>query len=740
MWLLRHPPSDHGVANVDDGVDNGAFVHFVFANLDRAFKSDSGGVGTHSGLPFSPNGRKAASILHHIKQCSKFQLPLQGKKAHAHVIKSGLDLHGPLFPNALINMYGKCGHLEDALHVFDTMPHRDLVSWASIFTAHNQANLPTRTLLLFSRMIFGGGPDPDHFIFASLVRACAGSSALGPGLQLHARFLVSPYSDDDVVKSALVDFYAKCGLPDEANKVFSSIVSKNVVSWTSLMYGYARMGRKSETLELLHKMPCKNLHSWTALISGFVQGGHSIESFKIFNEMRGEGVDNQEPFIFSSLIAGSASLAMLALGKQVHRLVIGLGFESNSYLNNALIDMYAKCSEILSAEKIFKSMKTRDIISWTSIIVGLAQHGRADEALSFYDEMIITDLKPNEVTFTGLIYACSHAGLVERGLQLFNSMVDDFGIKPSLQHYTCLVDLYSRSGHLEKAEHVLNSMPFEPDEAVWATLLSACAQKGETETGVRIANHLLQVGLEDPSTCILMSNVYARAAMWERVSAVRKLMANLEVKKEPGYSCVDLGKENEVFYAGESAHAMKDEIFECLKELDEEMRRRGYLPDTSFVLHDMEQQEKERQLFWHSERLAVAYGLLKSSPGSCIRVIKNLRVCGDCHTVLKFISSIVGREIVVRDANRFHRFKDGLCSCRDFWRNNFLCCLAGQWTIEGRALSLGNLARVGGIAEGGGDWGEPARYPAIRNQFPNFILKDNDLLEGYGIDVDESRS
>ncbi|KAI3470043.1 hypothetical protein Pfo_026706 [Paulownia fortunei] len=608
-----------------------------------------------------------SQILHQIKQCSKFQLPIQGKKLHAHVIKSGLDLHGPLYPNTLIDMYGKCGHLEDAIQLFDEMPDRDLASWASIFTAHNQANLPKHTLFLFSNMMSSDGLQPDHFIFASLVKACAGLTALKLGLQLHAQFVVSLFSDDDVVKSSLVDFYAKCGLPDKASRVFDSIASKNVVSWTSLIYGYARMGRKSEALELLHDMPCKNLYSWTALISGFVQGGHCVDSFRLFNELRREGVDIEGPFVLSSLIAGSASLTMLELGKQVHRLVIGLGYESSSYASNALIDMYAKCSDVLAADKIFGNMRKRDVVSWTSIIIGMAQHGRAHEALSLYDEMTLAGLKPNEVTFTGLIYACSHVGLVDKGRQLFKAMVVDYGLRPSLQHYTCLVDLYSRSGHLEEAENVLNSMPFTPDEAAWAALLSACSQVGKTKTGIRIANHLLQLGPEDPSTCILMSNIYARAAMWESVSTVRKLMVAMELKKKPGYSCVDLGKENQVFYAGETTHPMKDEIFGLLKELDAEMRKRGYVPDTSLVLHDMEQQEKERQLFWHSERLAVAYGLLKSAPGTSIRILKNLRVCGDCHTVLKFICSIVNREIVVRDANRFHHFKDGVCSCHDFW-------------------------------------------------------------------------
>lgn len=479
---------------------------------------------------------------------------------------------------------------------------------------------------------------------------------------------MSPFSDNDVVKSSLVDFYAKCGLPDDAGRVFETIVSKNVVSWTSLVYGYARMGRKSEAIELLHDMPDKNLYTWTAAISAFVQGGHCEESFRIFAELRRDGFKIGEPFTLSSLITGTTDLAMLELGKQVHGLVIRLGYASNMYIRNALIHMYAKCSDVLAAERIFSHTRDRDVVVWTSIIVGMAQHGRADEALSLYDEMISTGVRPNEVTFMGLIYACSHAGLVEKGQSLFESMVQDYGLRRSLHHYTALVDLYGRSGHLEEAENVLSSMPFRPDEVTWATILSACSHAGKIEAGVRIANRLLLLGPEDPSTCILMSNIYARAAMWGSVSTVRRLMAVMDLKKKPGYSCADLGKENQVFFAGETMeNPMKDEVFMVLKELDAEMRKRGYMPDTSSVLHDMEQPEKERQLFWHSERQALAYALLKSAPSKPIRIIKNLRICCDCHTAFKLICSITSREILVRDVSRFHCFKNGACSCGDFW-------------------------------------------------------------------------
>lgn len=604
--------------------------------------------------------------LHQLKLCAKRHTPFTANNLHAQIIKAGLDQSGPL-PNTLIDVYGKCGLIQDARHLFDEMPHRDHVSWASILTAYNQANLPHLTLSMFPTMLKDDGLGPDHFVLASLVKACTGLSAIRQGKQVHAHFVSSQFHDDDVVKSSLVDMYAKCGLVDNARGVFDSILLRNSVSWTAMISGYARHGRKSEASDLFQRVPVRNLFTWTALISGLVQSGNGIDAFYLFIEMRREEVDIVDPLVLSSIVGASANLAVLELGKQIHGLVITLGYESCIFISNSLVDMYAKCSDILAAKEIFGSIQQRDVVSWTSIIVGTAQHGQANEALAFYDEMISAGAKPNEVTFVGLIYACSHVGLVNKGRYLFKSMMEDYGINPSLQHYTCYLDLLSRSGQLDEAEDLINSMPFKPDEPTWAALLSACKQHNNIEMGIRVADHLLSLKPEDPSTYILLSNIYARAALWEKVSKVRKLMGFMEVKKQPGYSGIEFGKESEVFYAGETMHPMKDEIFGLLKKLDAKMRRRGYVPDTSSVLHDMEWPEKERQLFWHSERLAVAYGLLRAVPGTVIRVVKNLRVCGDCHTVLKFISTIMKREIVVRDANRYHHFKDGKCSCNDFW-------------------------------------------------------------------------
>ncbi|KAG9451770.1 hypothetical protein H6P81_004674 [Aristolochia fimbriata] len=605
-------------------------------------------------------------ILSALKTAAKHQNTSQTRQLHACIVKVGFEGFLPLL-NSLLNAYSKCSSLEDALQLFNEITPRDPFTWSSLLSLLTRSNLSQVAVTLFSTSFSFDKIQPDGHIYASLLNACANLLSSKQGKQIHAQFVISYFCDDDVVKSALVDMYSKCHTPDDARKVFDTIRIKNSISLTAMVYGYSLNGRHLEAIQIFKEMPFKSLPSWTALISGFVQHGNGINALKFFKKMRFEVIHIEDPFVICSVVGASATLASLALGKQLHCLVILLGYESSIFVSNALVDMYAKCSDIFASRQVFDNINGRDVVSWTAMIVGAAQHGWAEVALGLFDKMVFEGLTPNEVTFVGLIYACSHKGLVDKGRQLFNSMTSDYGIKPSLQHYTCLLDLLSRSGLLQEAKDVIMGMPFDPDEATWGALLSACKREGDVCMGIEIADHLLSLNPQEPSTYILLSNTYASACMWDQVAKVRKLISVMPVSKVPGYSWVELGMESYMFCAGELMHPMKDEILRLLEEIMEKMKERGYVPDTSSVLHDLEQQEKQEQLFLHSERLAVALGLLKATPGSAIRVVKNLRVCGDCHTVLKLISDIVSREIIVRDTNRFHHFKDGICSCNDFW-------------------------------------------------------------------------
>uniref|UniRef100_A0A0E0DRG5 Pentacotripeptide-repeat region of PRORP domain-containing protein n=1 Tax=Oryza meridionalis TaxID=40149 RepID=A0A0E0DRG5_9ORYZ len=450
--------------------------------------------------------------------------------AHARILKEGLAHHAPI-PAALVSAYAK-SRLPDDLHLFDETPRRDIYLYSSLLAAVSRSASPELALPVLRRMLSADALRPDHFVIASVASVSARLRSLRLGRQLHAHFVASPYSGDDVVKSSLVDMYCKCGFPDDARKVFDSMGVKNSVMWTALVSGYASNGRGEEALQLFRSMPGRNLFAWTALISGLVKTGESVGAVELFVEMRRDGVRIDDAFVLSIVIGGSADLAAFVLGRQLHGSAMRLGFLSSMIVGNALIDMYSKCSDILSAREVSAGITFRDVISWTTMVVGEAQHGRAEEALALYDRMVLVGAKPNEVTFVGLIYACSHAGLVQKGRQLFESMKND------------------RSGHLLEAEELMTTMPYEPDEATWGALLSACKKYKDAEMCIRIADKLLELRPKDSSTYILLSNVYAVNGKWDFVAKVRKCMIGLEIRKEPGYSWIEAGKEFRLFHAG----------------------------------------------------------------------------------------------------------------------------------------------------------------------------------------------
>jgi pentatricopeptide repeat protein len=278
-----------------------------------------------------------------------------------------------------------------------------------------------------------------------------------------------------------------------------------------------------------------------------------------------------------------------------------------------------------------------------------------------------TGMNPNHITFVSVLSACSHTGLIDEGRQYFDSMSQDYQLTPGVKHYTCMVDLLGRAGRLDEAEDIIRKVPVEPDAGLWGALLGACRIHGNIELGERVAARLFEIEPENPGYYVLLSNIYATAGRWHDIAKVRTMMADKRLKKVPGCSWIELDDKVHAFRVGEKVHPQSKEIYAMLETLAAQMEAAGYVPNTNFVLHDVEEELKEDILYSHSEKLAIAFGLLNTSPGTSIRITKNLRVCGDCHTATKFISKITRREIIMRDANRFHHFKNGLCSCGDYW-------------------------------------------------------------------------
>eukprot|EP01018_Ginkgo_biloba_P014934 Gb_01648 [translate_table: standard] len=588
----------------------------------------------------------------------------QGKQVHAHVIRIGFESNvfvGSVLVdmyakgtstddarqvfnnlsernvvsfNTMIAGYARCKNIGSARDLFDTMPARDVVSWTTMITGYAQHGFEKDALQLYGHMR-QVGLKPDQFTFGSVLSACGNIPALEQGKQVHSHAIITEFESNVFVGSALVDMYAKCKSLEDARQVFN-------------------------------RMPQRNIVSWTAMIVGYAQNGHGEEALKLFGQMQRAGLKPDE-FTVASVVSACGNLAVLEEGRQVHLQIIRTGLESCVPVANALVTMYAKCGSIDDARNLFDKMPERDEVSWTAVIVGYAQHGHGKGTLKLFEEMLLAGMKPDHITFIGVLSACSRAGLVDEGRHYFGSMSKYHCINPKADHYACMIDLLGRSGHLDEAENFINNMPFEPDAIGWATLLGACRIHGNMTLGKRAAECLFELEPQNPATYVLLSNIYAAAGRWDDVANVRKLMKNKGVKKEPGCSWIKFNNRVHSFVADDTSHPQTEEIYATLEKLAGQMEEEGYVPDMNFVLHDIEDVHKEHTLCYHSERLAIAFGLNAIPAGAPIRIVKNLRVCGDCHTATKFISKIVDREIVVRDTNRFHHFKDGFCSCGDYW-------------------------------------------------------------------------
>eukprot|EP01018_Ginkgo_biloba_P001571 Gb_40472 [translate_table: standard] len=568
-----------------------------------------------------------------LSACANLGSLEQGVEIHEKITRSGLQSN-VFVGNALVDMYAKCGSVEHARNLFDKMPQRDVVSWNAMIAAYMRHGLSEEALTVFEQMKMIG-IQPNQFTFSSILPACANLAALEQGLEIHDEIIRSGFQSDVAVGNALVDMYAKCGIINKARDLFDKMDQRNVVSWTTMIAGYA-------------------------------QNGHGEEALKLFRQMRLAGV---KPNLktFASVLPACANLAALEHGMEIHEHLLRSGFQSDVFVESALVDMYAKCGSIEKARILFDNMHERNAISWTAMIGGYAMHGRGKEALKLFEQMQQSGMKPNHITLVCVLSACCHAGLLKEGRQYFYHMSQYYNITPVMEHYVCMVDLFGRAGHLDEAHDFINKMPIQPDATVWSCLLGACRIHNNIELGEQVAERLFELNPQNSSPYVLLSNIYAAAGRWDDTENVRKMMKDRGVKKTPGCSWIEVNKQVHTFLVGDTSHSQTEQIYAEVERLYREMKVAGYVADTRFVLHDVEEEKKEQYLCHHSEKLALAFGLINTSPGTTIRIIKNLRVCGDCHSATKFISKIVPREIVMRDASRYHHFKEGQCSCGDYW-------------------------------------------------------------------------
>ncbi|KAG1331656.1 Pentatricopeptide repeat [Cocos nucifera] len=537
----------------------------------------------------------------------------RGRGLHCEALKTGFDLD--IFVQAaLVDMYAKCGGIDDGCQVFDGMLEKDIVSWTTMITAYEHSAHPRESLLLFLQMQ-AQGIGGDQVTAISVASAIAQLADIKRARSFHAHVIRNGFRRHVEVANSLIAMYSNCGDVKRARLVFDGMKERDNISWNSM-------------------------------ISGYSQNGNASDALLLFEQMRVHGPEANMVTALA-LVSVCSQLGSLHLARQVHSLIISWKLEITQMFND-------NCAS------------TKDASSRNVMISAYGLHGHGWEALKLYQQMRAEGIEPDDITFTSLPSACSRAGLAELGREVLNSM-KELSMLPMAKHYACMVDLLGRAGLLDEAFYLIAEMPSEPNDAVWGALLGACRIHGKLKLGELAAKRLLCLEPEHTGYYVLMSNVNAASTRWHEVGKVREAMRDRGLKKPAAFSVLEFGREVHGFHAADQFHPEHVKIYGKIEGLTAEMKTKGYVPDGSCVLHDVEEEDKEHILKLHSEKLAVAYGITRLHDGLPIRIIKNLRMCNDCHVAFKFITQVCKRMIIMRDANRSHHFQDGSCSCNDYW-------------------------------------------------------------------------
>ncbi|CAM6045275.1 unnamed protein product [Sphagnum compactum] len=394
-----------------------------------------------------------------LNACSSSQALEEGKLVHEQIIQSGCE-SDVFVSNSLINMYAKCGSIEDAKRVFNRMATRNVASWNAMILGHVKCGQAQNALEL-SRKMQQEGVQLNAVTFVGILNACASIAALEEGRHVHEQIVQNGFESNVFVSNSLIDMYAKCGAIEDAQRVFNKMPTHDAVSWTAMILGHVKCGQAHKALQLSH-------------------------------QMQREGV-KPDHVTYVGLLNACANVLGLEEGKRVHEQIIQSGCKSDVFVSSSLIDMYAKCGSMEDALKVFSKMPTRDVVSWNALLGGYAMHGHAKEAVGQFEQMSQEIIEIDEVTFVALLSACSHGGFVDEGLWYFESMGSVYGVSATVEHYACMVDLLGRAGHLQEAEDLIKMMTGKQDSAVWKALLGACRIHGNLEMTQRIAKQVVKL-------------------------------------------------------------------------------------------------------------------------------------------------------------------------------------------------------------------------------------------------------
>ncbi|CAH8351102.1 unnamed protein product [Eruca vesicaria subsp. sativa] len=611
--------------------------------------------------------------------------------------------------NSIISSYTAFGYVDDAMALLEEMERSgfkaDIVTWNSLLSGHAFKGLYRGAIAVLKRMQVSG-LKPNTSSITSLLQAVAEPGLLKLGKAIHGYVIRNQLWYDVYVETTLIDMYVKTGCLPYARMVFETMDEKknivawnslisglsyaglvqdaealmsrmekegikpDAVTWNSLVYGYASCGKSEKALAVIEEMKRNrvepNVVSWTAILSGCSKNGNFKNALKVFIKMQEEGVSPNSATI-STLLRALGYLSLLLNGKEVHCFCLKNNLIRDAYVATALVDMYTRSGDLRSASEVFCGIENKPVASWNCMIMGYAMFGQGQEGIAVFNRMLEAGMEPDAITFTSVLSVCKNSGLVREGWEYFDLMRSRYGVTPSIEHCSCMVDMLGRSGYLDEAWDFIQTMPLKPDATIWGAFLSSCKIHRDLELAEVAWKRLQVLEPHNSANYMIMINLYSSMNRWEDVERIRDSMRSQRVRVQDLWSWIQIDQRVHVFHAEGKAHPDEGEIYFEMYKLVSEMKRSGYVPETRCIHQNVSEAEKEKLLMGHTEKLAITYGLIKKKGLDPIRVVKNTSICSDCHTVAKYITVLRNREIILQEGSRIHHFREGKCSCNDSW-------------------------------------------------------------------------
>ncbi|AES98329.2 putative tetratricopeptide-like helical domain, DYW domain-containing protein [Medicago truncatula] len=577
-----------------------------------------------------------------LNACTSLHSLKLGEQLHAYIIKYHVDFDTSI-GNALCSLYTKCGgKLEVGLTAFRRIKEKDVISWTAAISACGEKGEAMKGVRVFVEMLLDEVQvQPNEYTLTSALSQCCEVKCLELGIQVHALCTKLGYESNLRVRNSLLYLYLKCGCIVEAQRLFKGMNDVNLVTWNAMIAGHAQMMELSKD----------NL-------SAYQKG---IEALNLFSKLNRSGM-KPDPFTFSSVLSVCSKMMALEQGEQIHARTIKTGFLSDVVVGSSMINMYNKCGSIERASKVFLEMSIRTMILWTTMITGFAQHGWSKQALNLFEDMKLVGIRPNLVTFVGVLSACGSAGMVNEAFNYFEIMQKEYKIKPVMDHYVCLVDMLVRLGQVQEAFDLIKKMDYKASEFIWSNLIVGCLSQGNLELGCDAAEKLLSLKPKDTETYKLLLNAYVSAGRYDDVSRVENIMREEKIGELKDWSWISIKDRVYSFQTNDKAD-IESSIGKSLEDLHIKAKNLGYEMLEYVEKSDKEKEKTSSPTIYHSEKLAITFGLENLPNSSPVRVVKNTLMCRDSHNFVKYISTLTSREIIVKDSKRLHKFVNGQCSC-----------------------------------------------------------------------------